>query len=433
MLLVCIAGFTVASVLCGMATSLPEMVLFRILQGMLAAPLGALGQTVLLNINPPERFGRAMALITMSAVVAPVVGPVVGGYLTDDLSWRWCFFINVPAGIAAVLLLWFFLPQEKTTARRFDFLGYGSLALGIAAFQLFLDRGPTLDWFGSREIWIEAILAAGGLWVFVTHSLTAEHPLFDPALAKDRNFVSSMIFGFFFSFVLFCSLTLLPLMMQGVLGYTVMHSGLISMPRGLVMLAILQVMGRVDALVDRRLLVAIGLGFLALSFWQMSRFDLSMTGADIVWATVVQGIGQGIMFVPLSVLGFATISPALRPDASAISNLLRNIGGSAGIAMTQALTAVNSQSMHASLAAHIRPDDPVVRAGLPPWLSPDTVQGAVALNAEITRQATMVAYVDDFRLMVFVCLLCAPLILLLRQPGKRPLATEPPLEAPVHA
>jgi DHA2 family multidrug resistance protein len=433
MLLISLGGFTAASVLCGLATSLPEMVLFRILQGLLAASLGPLGQTVLLNINPPERFGRAMALVTMGGVVAPVLGPVVGGYLTDDLSWRWCFYINVPTGIAAILLLWLFLPRETTNARRFDFLGYGSLALGIAAFQLLLDRGPTLDWFSAREIWIEAILAAGGLWVYVTHTLTAEHPLFDPALARDRNFVSSTVFGFFFTFVLYCSLTLLPIMMQGVLGYSVMHAGVISMPRGLIMLLVLQVMGRVDALLDRRLLVAIGLGFLVFSFWRMSQFDLSMTGESIVWATMIQGLGQGIIFVPLSTLGYATISPALRPDASAISNLMRNIGGSGGIAMVQALTAANIQRMHASLAAHIRLDDPVVRAALPSFLSPDSVQGAVALNAEITRQATMVAYVDDFRLMVFITLLCLPLVLLLRQPRRRVIATEETAPLEIHA
>ena len=430
MLLVCIAGFTVASVLCGMATSLPEMVLFRLLQGMLAAPLTPLAQAVLLNINPPERYGRAMALFTMAAVLAPVLGPVIGGYLTEDLSWRWCFFINVPAGICAMLLLWLFLPREEVQPRRFDFLGFGSLGIAIAAIQLMLDRGPTQDWFGSREIWIEAILAAGGFWVFLTHTLTAEHPLFDPAIARNRNFVTSTIFGFFFSVMMFTSLTLLPLMMQGVMGYSVMQSGLISMPRGVVMLLILQVAGRIDTLVDRRLLVGVGLAFVIVAFWQMAHFDLSMTGREIIWATVMQGIGQGIIFVPLSTMGFATINPGLRAEASAISNLLRNLGGSAGIATVQALTAISSQSMHASLAAHITPENAVVRASLPNIF--DGASGALeALNAEITRQATMVAYVNDFRLMVVVGLCCAPLVLLLRTPRAGRAIDQTPEDAPV--
>jgi DHA2 family multidrug resistance protein len=204
--------------------------------------------------------------------------------------------------------------------------------------------------------------------------------------------------------------------MQGVLGYSVMYSGMVTMPRGVVMLLILHIIGRFDAVIDRRLLVAFGLGLIVLGFWEMSKFDLMMTGHQIVWATILQGIGQGILFVPLATLSFATIDPSLRPDASSMSNLLRNLGGSVGIAITQAVTATNSQAMHASLAAHIRPDDPMLRATLPPYLSPDTVQGALALDAEINRQATMVAYVNDFRMLVVIGLLCIPLVLLLRQP-----------------
>jgi DHA2 family multidrug resistance protein len=400
------------------------MVLFRTLQGVLAAPMAPLTQAVLFNINPPERFGRAMALFTMAVVVAPVVGPVVGGYLTEDFSWRWCFFINVPAGIGSVLLLWTFLPSEEGKPRRFDFLGFASLGIAVAALQLMLDRGPTKDWLGSQEIWIEAITAAVSFWVYVTHTLTAKHPLFEPALARNRNFVSATIFGFFFNLVLFCSMALLPLMMQGALGYPVIHSGVLSMPRGLVMLALLQVMGRIDALVDRRLLCVIGWTLVIAAFWQMSRFDLSMSGDKIVWATILQGLGQGIIFVPLSTLAFATVEPALRAEASSINNLVRSVGGSVGIAVIQALTASNSQKMHASLAAHIDMADPVVRSALPPAMSPATAQGALALNEEITRQATMVAYVDDFKVLVFLALVCMPLILLLRQPRKRPTVSE---------
>jgi DHA2 family multidrug resistance protein len=430
MLLCTVAGFTVVSVLCGMATSLPEMVIFRTLQGVTAAPLMPLGQAVLLNINPPERYGRAMAIFTMAAVVAPVIGPVVGGYLTEDLSWRWCFYINVPAGVASILLLTIFLPREKPVRRPFDFLGFGSLAVAVASLQLLLDRGPTKDWFGSREICVEAVLALIALWVFVTHSLTARHPLFHPALARDRNFTTTTIFGFFFSILSFSSLTLLPLLMQGVMGYPVIWSGILSMPRGLAMMAVLQVMGRIDSLVDRRLLVTVGLALMITAFWQMAQFDLTMGGQTIVWATITQGVGQGIIFVPLSTLAFATMNPALRADASAINNLLRNMGGSIGIALMQAMMAFNTQTMHASLAAGAAPGDPVLRAGLPAAMSPDTVHGAIALNDEITRQATMVAFIDDFRLMVLIGFCALPLVLLLRQPRR---AAAAPVEAMVDA
>jgi DHA2 family multidrug resistance protein len=430
-LLFCIAGFTLVSVLCGLAVNLPQMVLVRVLQGVLAAPLWPLSQAVLLNVNPPERYGRAMALFTMATVAAPVVGPLLGGYLTDTLSWRWCFYINLPTGIVSMLLLWTFLGPDKTVPRRFDFLGFASLAVAVGALQLMLDRGPTHDWFQSREIGAEAVLAAGGLWVYVTHSMTAKHPLFDPALARDRNFVASTIFGMMFAMLMYCSFIVLPLMMQDLLGYTVTHSGVISTPRAVIIILLLQVMGRVDALVERRLLVATGLAFIIAAFWRMSQFDLSMTGEDIVWATALQGVGQGIIFVPIATLGFATIRPALRPDASSISSLLRNVGGSIGIATMQAFTAHSSQAMHASLVAHVRPEDPVVRSALPAFLSPDTAQGAMAINAEISRQAVMVAYVDDFRLMAIMALASAPLILLLRSPRKP--AESLPLAAEAHA
>jgi DHA2 family multidrug resistance protein len=429
MVLASIAGFTLASMLCGVAANLPQMVVFRILQGAAGAPLAPLCQAVLFNINPPERYGRAMALYMMGGVAAPVIGPVVGAWLTEAFSWRWCFYINLPAGIGAVLLLWTFLPNDKTRARRFDGLGFGSLAVAIAAFQLLLDRGPSQDWFASHEIWIEAIVALIAFWVFLIHTLTAEHPLFDAALARDRNFVSTTAFSFILMMLLVASNTLLPLMTQGVLGYPVMLSGLMNVPRGVVMLVTLVVVGRLDAVVDRRALVAAGLLICVLGFRQMAHFDLSMTSGSIVMAAVLQGLGQGLVFVPLSTLAFATIAPELRPDASTISNLVRNLSGSIGISMMQALTAFNGRAMHASLAGHVSVDNPVLRATLPPGFSLDSVQSLSALNAEINRQTQMVAYVDDFRLMFVLGLACAPLLLLLRLPRDHAASTV--IETPI--
>jgi len=418
LLLIAIAGFTLTSVLCGIATSLPEMVIFRMLQGVMAAPMAPLAQAVLMNINPPERYGRAMALFTMGAMAAPVVGPVVGGYLTDDLSWRWCFYINLPVGIASMLLLWIFMPREAPKPRQFDFLGFGALAVAIASFQLMMDRGPSQDWFDSREICVEAILAAMGLWIFITHSLTAKHPLFDPALARDRNFVSTTIFTFFFSMVLFSSVALAPLLMQSVLGYPVLLAGIISMPRGVLMMAVLQVMGRVDTMFDRRLILAVGMAFIAFAFWRMSQFDLMMGTDTLLSATLIQGVGQGTCSVALTTLAFATLNPALRAEASAISNLLRFMGGSVGVALMQAMTGSTGQRAHAAFAGQITPGDPVITAALPPHMSPDTVQGALALNGEITHQAMMIAYLHDFRVMALLALATLPLLLLMRPPRK---------------
>jgi DHA2 family multidrug resistance protein len=429
LLLVSIAGFTVFSLLCGVAMNLTEMVLFRLLQGITAATVTPLAQAVLLNINPKERHARAMALFTMAVVVAPAIGPVVGGWLTEEFSWRWCFYINLPAGLGALALLWVFLPAEPAERRPFDFLGFGSLAIALTAFQLMLDRGTTKDWFSSSEICIEAGFAATAFSMYLAHTLTAEHPLFPTQLFKDRNFVTSAIFSFFFSLLLFCSFALLPMMMQELLGYSVIHSGMLSAPRGVTMLAVLMVMGRIEPHVDKRLLVAVGLLFIIAGFWHMARFDLAMSGDRIVWATILQGIGQGIIFVPLTTLGFATMPQNLRPDASAFSNLSRNIGGSIGIASIQALTVFGTQTMHATLAQHIVPDNPFLQAFLPDNLSPETVQGAVALNAEITRQAHMVAYVNDFWLLTAIGVIMLPLVLLLRQPrGARLAAQEPVVE-----
>ena len=415
LVLIAVAAFTVASMLCGIAANMEQMVAFRALQGIASAPIAPICQAVLLNINPPERYGRATALFMMGNVVAPVAGPIVGAWLTESLSWRWCFYINLPAGICSMLLLSTFMPRAAHQARQFDFLGFGSLALGIAAFQLMLDRGPSQDWFGSREICTEAALAAGGFWVFFAHTLTAKRPLFDPRLARDRNFVSTTILSFFLNMPLYAGITLLPLMMQGLLGYSAMVSGLTSVPRGALMMATLVVIGRLDAIVDRRVLVATGLLFCVLGFWRMTGFNLSMGSHSIVLAGALQGIGQGIIFVPLATLAFATVDPALRPEATAIASLVRNLAGSLGIALMQALTAFNTQAMHAALAAHITPGSLALHA-LPNALSPHSAKGALALNAEITRQAMMVAYVDDFWLMIALGLVCVPLLLLLRKP-----------------
>jgi len=415
MLLLCVFGFTATSVMCGMAMNLHELVLFRALQGMVAAPLMPVAQAVLININPPERLGRATALFTMAAVVAPAIGPVVGGWLTDELSWRWCFYINLPAGALSMGLLYWFLPSTPPAPRPFDVLGFASLGVAVAALQLLLDRGTTLDWFDSTEIWIEAAVSGCAFWIYLVHSLTARAPLFPRALLRDRNFQTSALFGFFFSTLTFTSFAMLPLMMQGVLGYSAVHAGILSAPRGVLMLIILQFMGRIDTLVDRRILIAGGLALFAVAFHQMSRFDLSMDGSRIVWATLLQGVGQGILFVPLSTLGFMTIAPQLRADAAAATSFVRNIGGSISVAVFQALTVANTQSMHASLAAHIGPEVTEAQA-LPPHLSPDTTAGAVALAREIERQALMVAYVDDFWLLAIIAMLSIPLVLLIRPP-----------------
>jgi len=424
MFLISIGGFTAASMLCGIATSLPEIVLFRLLQGVFGAALIPLSQAVLLDINPPEKHGQAMAIWGAGAILGPILGPALGGYFTEDFSWRWCFYINLPIGILAFLGVLFFISGDRLrAAKKFDFLGFGMLTLFIAAFQLVLDRGPSQDWFHSSEIWTETILAVVGLWVFVIHTITTSHPFFDKALIRDRNFVTASVFGFFVGILLFSTMALLPPMMQTLLGYPVLTSGLVSMPRGVGSFVAMFFVGRLIGKVDTRLILMTGLLISCVSLWQMMNFDLSMGVWPFVVSGIIQGLGVGLLFVPLSTLAFATVPPHLRPEGSSVYTLVRNLGSSVGISIMNALVVANTQTMHASLAAKVVPSDAMVRATLPSAFNPATTAGITALNGEVTRQASMVAYVDDFRLMFIITIACMPMLLLMRKP--RPVGGEP--------
>jgi DHA2 family multidrug resistance protein len=414
-----IGGFVFASMLCGLATSLPELVLFRLLQGVFGAALVPLSQAVLLDINPPEKHGQAMAIWAAGSVLGPILGPAVGGYLTENLSWRWCFYINLPVGILALLGVLFFIRADKPEqARKFDFLGFGMLTLFIGAFQMMLDRGPGQDWFSSPEVWIEAVLAAIGLWVFVAHTLTAARPFFDPGLARDRNFVTASLFNFAVGILLFSTMALLPPLMQVLLGYPVLTSGIVSMPRGVGSLVSMFLVGQLVGKVDTRILVAAGLACNIVALWQMMHFDLSMTETPFIISGMIQGLGTGLVFVPLSALAFATIAPSLRSEGSAVFTLIRNLGSAVGISIMQALVVANTQTMHASLAEKVIPTDPMVRDTLPAIFNLDSVAGLMALNGELTRQATMVAYIDDFKLMFVIAIVCLPMLILMRPPKR---------------
>jgi DHA2 family multidrug resistance protein len=313
-----------------------------------------------------------MAIFSMATVLSPMIGPVLGAWLTDSLSWRWCFYVNIPVGIVSVLLLWFAMPREAPKPRRFDFLGFTALAIGVASLQFMLDRGPSKDWFSSPEICAEAVLAAIGFWVYLAHSLSARHPLFDTGLARDRNFVVSCLIFCVFTSVMFTSLTLLPLMTQVVMAYPVMLAGMVAVPRGIMVMLLLQIAGWLDSRIDRRLLLGVAFAIMGYSFWRMSHFDLSMSPRSIATATAIQGFAQGIATVPLTTLAFTTLPAELRADASTFVGLLRNICGSVGISAIEAMNVANDARMHEALAAHVALDNPVVRAGLPAGLSPAT-------------------------------------------------------------
>ena len=418
--LIAIAGFTVASVACGMAENLAELVLFRLAQGLFGACLIPLSQAVLLDIYPREQHGQAMAIWGAGAILGPILGPFLGGLLTEHLSWRWVFYINVPVGTLAFLGVWTFIAHDvKAQAKKFDFLGFGALTLFIAGFQMMLDRGPSQDWFGSPEIIAWAVLAAASLWVFVIHTATTHHPFFDRELARDRNFVVCTIFGFFVGVLLFSTMAVLPPMMQVLMGYPVLTSGIVSMPRGVGAFLSMFIVGRLVGKVDTRFLLATGLGLNVIALWQMAHFDLNMTSMPIITSGLLQGFGTGLIFVPMTALAFATLAPRLRAEGSAVNTLIRSLGMAAGISVIQALQVKNTVIMRASMTEYIKPGDPVFHATIPSSMDPSTLSGLGALSGELSRQAAMVAYVDGFRLLLWMTLATFPLLLLMRTPKSK--------------
>jgi MFS transporter, DHA2 family, multidrug resistance protein len=411
-LLFSVTGFTIASALCGMALSLSQLVLFRTLQGIAGAALVPLSQAVLLDINPPERQGRATAIWGMGVLVGPIIGPALGGWLTDDYSWRLVFYINVPFGILSVLGILSFLQETEPRRSPFDFFGFATLSLAIGALQIFLDRGQLLDWFGSSEIWLEASLAALAFYLFVVHTLTARHPFVSPGLFRDRNFAVGSIFIFIIGVVLFATLALLPPLLQDLMGYPVITTGLVTAPRGIGGFLTMALVGRLVGKVDARVLITIGLIMTSASLWIMCGFSPQMDDRLIIWSGFLQGVGTGFAYVPLAAVAFATLPAHYRYEGTSIFNLLRNVGSSIGIAIVQTLLTRNTQIMHARLAEHVVPYGAAPGAHAPYDLA--STQGLAAVNATLTRQAAMIAYNDNFKLLLVLTLAVIPLLLLLR-------------------
>src|SRR5690349_6105393 len=279
LLMFSVVGFTAASFLCGLAPTLGSLIVFRIIQGATGGALQPLSQAVLLEAFPPHERGKAMGFWGLGIVVAPMLGPILGGWLTDNYSWRWVFYINVPLGILAFLGVAAYMPDGKTRRSRFDFFGFALLSIAVAGLQLVLDRGPIKDWFGSNEIWIEATAAGLAFYLFMVHSATSPHPFIRPSLLKDRNFLTGNIFIFVIGIVLFATLALLPPLLQNLLNYPVYTAGLLTAPRSVGTMVAMLFVGRVVGRLDARLIIGSGFLLAALSLWQMTHFDLLMSGS----------------------------------------------------------------------------------------------------------------------------------------------------------
>jgi DHA2 family multidrug resistance protein len=420
LMLVSVVGFTAASALCGIATGLDELVLFRLLQGMFGAALVPMSQAILLDINPPERHGPAMAIWGMGAVLGPIIGPALGGWLTDNLSWRWVFYINLPVGIITFLGLSAFLSETRNEDQsNLDFFGFALLALGIGCLQIMLDRGQQQDWFNSTEIWIEGVGAMFFLYLLVVHIMTAKKPFIELALFADRNFVLGSVFGFFLGVLLFSVLALLPPMLEQLMGYPVVLTGLVTAPRGVGTMISMMLVGQLIRRFDVRGLIFSGLVLCGISMYMMAGFSLGMDEDLVIVSGFIQGLGTGLIFVPLSTIAFATLDQRLRNEGAAMFTLIRNMGSAIGISVLQAMTIRNAASVHSRLIEGIRPDNPVLAWRLPNF-DFNAPAAVAALNGQITRQAGMVSYVDAFWGLFIVTLAMAPMIVLMRPARRKP-------------
>ena len=428
LLVTTVIAFTFASVLCGLATSLTEMVAFRLFQGVAGAFIVPMAQAVLFDINPPERHARAMAMFGGGIMIGPILGPVLGGWLTESFNWRWVFMVNLPVGIFATLMLLRFMPKGEKVKRPFDLFGFALLALAVGGLQMMLDRGEQLDWFQSWEVCIEGGLALAAAWMFGVHLFTAKRPIFEPEMFGDRNFAMGLFFMVVTGVLLLAGLALLPPLLQRLMGYSVLDTGFLTAPRGVGTLISMLLAGRLVGKIDARLLIFIGIGLMGFSLYQMSGFALGMDSRPVIWSGVIQGLGLGLIFVPLQTLAFGTLAPRFRTTAAALLNLSRNIGGSVGISMVTTLLARNIQVAHADMAAQVTPFRvPVADPALADRLQNFGQAGLAMLDAEINRQATMIAFIDDFHLMMLVTLAAMPLVLLLRK--ARPAPGAPPAHA----
>ncbi|MBV1686847.1 DHA2 family efflux MFS transporter permease subunit [Novosphingobium sp. G106] len=422
--------FLLTSAACGAATSLPEMVLFRGLQGIAAAFIGPLTLTIMFDISAPSKQAMTVAVFSMIVMVAPISGPFLGGFLTEYLNWRWIFYVNLPLGIPALALLWLLLPSRPLERRPLDIFGFVMIGVGLASLQLMLDRGQHNDWFNSWETIFELLIALCAIWVFVLHSRDTATPLFKRELYKNTNFLFSLAFMAVMGIAVVGLSSVLPMMFQTIYGYPVMETGLMMGPRGIGVMISSLLAGVLARQVDPRLIMSVGYVIAAAGMFSMTRWAIEMDSTPILLASFVQGIGFGFVTSPMNLLAFATLSPAVRPDGSSLSSLFRSLGGSIGISIIVMMLARNQQVSHADLAAHVVGYS---TPALDMQASPDQVSelGAgtlAAIEGQVSRQALMIAYLDNFYMLSWVLLAFAPLPYLLKRPPRMGANPPPPME-----
>jgi MFS transporter, DHA2 family, multidrug resistance protein len=426
--LISVAVFAAASVLCGVATSLPMLVAARVLQGAAGGGLQPVSQAILLESFPRKKHGQAMAIYGLGIILAPLIGPTLGGWLTDQYSWRWVFYINIPVSIAALLMIQAFV-EDPPYARReknlsIDYVGFGFLALWLGTFQIILDKGQEADWFGS--VWVRwfALISAVSMVVFIVYELRAKHPLVDLHVLRNRNLaVGTFLIGLI-GVVIYGTVTLLPLFLQDLLGYTAYDSGLAVSPRGIGALISLLIAGQLIGKIRSRTLIAAGLGIRAVSLFMLGNLNMQIGIWNIVWPNVINGFANGFLFVPLTTLTVSTLSNEQMGRGTGLYNLTRNMGASFGVSMVTTMLIRGGQRNQHQLVRHLNPYNPTFRQMLQrleqyfaahTGLAPALDRAYALLYGMLRQQAMLLSYVDDFRLLAILTLCCLPFLLLFRE------------------
>jgi DHA2 family multidrug resistance protein len=431
LLIGCITAFTTASVVCGLSTSLSMLVVARVFQGAAGGALQPLSQAILLESFPPAKRGMAMAAFGLGVVVAPIIGPTLGGWLTDNYSWRWVFYINIPVGVLAVLMNQTFLEDppylrmdKKKGRGQIDYIGFGLMALGLATLQIILDRGQKDDWFAAPWLRWASLVTVVSLGLFVWWELKAKNPIVDLRVLRYRSFFVGTSLIAVVGVALYSTIALLPLFLQGLMGYPALESGLALSPRGFGAIAAMIVVGRLIGKIDMRMLIAFGFVLLTYSCWLFGNLNLDISIGSVIWPNILSGVAMGFVFVPLTTATMGELPNEEMGNATGIFNLMRNIGGSFGISMAATLLSRGAQSHQTVLSGHLTPYSPLFHHDL------QTLTGILARMGDpvaahsqamqvfyglLVRQATLLAYIDTFRLLAVVCALCIPAALVLKR------------------
>jgi DHA2 family multidrug resistance protein len=419
-LLISIAGFVITSALCGMAATLAQMVLFRFLQGVFGAALVPLSQSIMLQVFPGEQRGKAMAIWAMGVMVAPIMGPTLGGWLTEVISWRWTFYINLPVGIVSFILALRYVHDTPTRERRMDWLGFASLALGIGALQLVLDRGNQDDWFSSQTLIFAAIAAVISFIFFIAYTLTGKHhPLFDLRIFKDRNFMVASLIMTTIGVGFFGGMVLQSLYLQNFLGYPTFEAGLYMAPRGVASFLVMMFVGKFSGKIPPRNFILIGIICSIAGNYLMTLFTGDITANDLIFPMVLQGMGMGLVFVPISTLAFTTLPKATAAEAAGIYSLIRAVGSALGISILATYFSRSTQQSWSLLRGEITPYSNTLHAYLAPLhLGTQDPQGIALAARAVLHQAQNIGYIDAFWFATLNFVLMLPLLLLVRTPAK---------------